>query len=1243
MEKKPEIQKVYNLSPMQEGMLFHSLLNPDTNAYNVQASFTATGIVNVDLLEKSLNLLIERHEILRTVFIFENIKKPKQVVIKERQGAIYFENLAHSTDEEKTKYVDEYLKRDRETPIKLSKDLLIRVSVFKLDDALYKIIITHHHIILDGWCFSIIIRELFQIYKALNNKTTPRLDKAQPYEDYIKWLDRLDKEEALVYWEQYLKGYGQHAAFIQSAEKVDKRYEYAEYMEVIDEARVECLTNIARHNNVTLNTIIETIWGLLLQKFNNCSDIVFGSVVSGRPSELQGIEGIVGLFINTIPKRIKSDGNVSFVDLVKNIQASSLLSEKYSYFQLADIQARTEMKTNLIDHVIVFENYPVEKEVNALIRGDAVYGFSVSEPQMYVMTNYDLNVIFVPGKTLEVRFTYNSSVYSEEFLKVISGYFANIISDITRNPEILVRDICILSDTQKNRMVYQFNTTNAAYPTHKTVYELFEEQAERTPCDIIALWGEKQLTYNELDLQSNRLAHYLRRRGVSKGTIVGFMVEHSFDILIGIMGILKAGGAYLPIDSQYPVERKNFLLSDSGVNILLTQSNMIDSIGFEGEIIYMDDPGILQEEDTQLKHINSRDDLAYVIYTSGSTGKPKGVMVKHSGLTNYICWAAKVYLQGKKLVFPLYSSISFDLTVTSVFAPMVTGGSVVIYSNTDRLSIIRQILEEDRVDIMKLTPTHLQAINEFGCVPSKLCRFIVGGEELSTELARKIHDAYKGRVEIFNEYGPTETVVGCMIHKFNPDADTRASVPIGRPADNVQIYLLDEYLHPIPFEGGPGEIYISGDGVSDGYLNRPELTKERFVQNPFIPKTVMYKTGDFGRWLHSSSQIEFCGRKDHQVKLRGYRIELGEIETCLLKHQKVHESVVLVHDDKGSSPYLCAYIICDDELSVSDLREYLLEELPHYMVPALFIKVERFPLTENGKLDVKLLMHQNIAMDTGIMYENADNQVEKALLEVWAEHLNIQPSRIGMNDNFFDIGGNSILLIRVQVQIEKLFPGKVKIADLFTYPTIRSLAKYISGKKAIALATVKLPEDFFTNGRVVDVASHLSFIIKGEVLRKIKGLSVKLNASVGQIFLTLYAYLFLDLLNRQEVIIQSITLDNRRSYPVKVSLEQVVHIHDLVCQVALYMEEDKEYYLIGDLETAEMKRDVYSVLPGFYYGNMDGVEADKLLNIFGIILHVNMSADSVNLTFYFDKTHLGYKKIREFALKYIKAIEVIPE
>ena len=1028
-----KIKDIYMLSPMQEGMLYHSLLYSGSNAYFEQSFLSIEGSLEVKYLEESLNMLIERYDILRTVFVYENVEKPVQVVMKTRKAHIHFEDITHLSELEKKAFIEEFKRADRLRGFDLRKDLPMRISVVKAGNESYNLLWSFHHIIMDGWCMGIIRKEFLAMYHSLKEGRQLNLGVVYPYSDYINWLTQQDREEAALYWKRYLRDYEERAVLPQNKGIVtDGKYEVAEMTFQINESTRKGLEDIVKTNNVTLNTIVQSAWGILLQRYNNTNDVAFGAVVSGRPHEIKGIETMVGLFINTLPVRIKCDESETFAGLVNRVQQFAVESERFSYYPLAEIQANTDLKGSLVDHIVVFENYPVEEGLDA-----HEIGFTVGDSESYEQTSYNFNMIVVLGKELTVKFNYNALAYDPAFMKRIKGHFQGIIERIIENPHVLVRDIDILTEEERQELLV-FNNTQVEYPKYKVIHELFEEQAEKNPDYIAVNFEQEVLTYKELNNKANLLARVLSNKGVKRNSIVGIMTERSPELIIGLMGILKAGGAYLPIDPEYPEDRIRYMLEDSGTDILLTQQHLVDQKVFSRETILLDDPNLYSGDNSNLCMERNSRDIAYVIYTSGSSGKPKGVEIEHTSLVNLVSWHQRVY----NITFldraSQLAGQAFDASVWEIWPYLTSGAELWIPNKETRASTtgLIQWLKDNLITVSFMpTPMAEALLAEEWSGEIQLRALLTGGDKLHRRPSKEIP------FTLVNHYGPTENTVVTTWASVSRDEPNDVLPPIGRPVDNTQIYIVDRNnnLQPI---GIAGELCISGDGLAKGYLNRPELTAEKFVENPFVPGKRMYRSGDLARWLPDGN-IEFLGRIDYQVKIRGFRIELGEIEAELINYPSVKEAVVIDKDDTNDQKYLCAFIVAEQELTTKELRGHLIKILPEYMIPSIFIQLEKMPLTPNGKIDRKVLPEPEERVRVGTKYVAPRNDGEEKLAQIWQNVLGVE--KVGIEDNFFELGGHSLKAISLVAKIHKEFGAEVPLQQIFKAQTIKELIKIING------------------------------------------------------------------------------------------------------------------------------------------------------------------------------------------------------
>jgi amino acid adenylation domain-containing protein len=1012
--------------------------------------------VNISLLEKSINTVIARHEALRTVFNHKTTKRPIQIVLKRRHAKVYYEDITSMDQTLKQSHIQRYKHMQKERGFDLSRDLLINLAVFRTDSEIHHLIFSFHHIIMDGWCLGIILKELFQVYKSLEDSQLAALKTVYSYGNYIVWLQKQDRKAARKYWKKYLNGYQQQASLPKTKTLPGTgEYEYNDLFFKLDESLTTSLASVAKKNSVTLNSMFQVIWGILLKHYCGVNDVVFGAVVSGRPYEVMGAEKMIGLFINTIPVRITFDENKAFCQLIRDTQAASLESEKYHYFPLAQIQADTELRQGLLDHIMIFENYPVEKEISGSVGNEGLFGYRMSNIDVFEQTNYDFNIIIMPGSEIAVKLSYNELVYSREFITKIEGHLKEIIKTIIKNPEVCINDISILTQEEKKQILNDFNATATEYEKDRTIHQLFEKQAEIIGDEIAVVCGNETLTYAQLNRRANQLARTLIEKGVKPDSIVGIMTARSVDMMVGIMGVLKAGGAYLPIDPDYPTDRIKFMLEDSKAEILLTQKAIErekrSGTGTENpspnevlcpHTLYLDDEHVYASDGANPVPVNEPGNLVYVIYTSGSTGKPKGVMIEHRNVANFIKgMTEKIDFSHGKTILCL-TTISFDIFVLESLLPLAMGLKIVIANETEQIDphALNDVIIKNRVHIIQTTPSRMKLLIDSGdlrCL-KQLTEILAGGEILPEALRKQLSSLSDAK--IYNMYGPTETTVWSTLKEVTGDMDLN----IGKPIANTRIYIVDKHnrLQPV---GVPGELCICGDGLARGYLNRSELTAEKFIADPYNNTQRMYRTGDLARWLPDGN-IEFIGRMDNQVKVRGYRIELGEIETRLVKYDTIQEAVVMVGDGKNGVPYLCAYIVCDQPVDAADIRAYLAKYLPNYMIPSFFIQIDTIPLTPNGKTDRKALPEPSWDNNATEEYVQPRTALERELVQIWSEVLGVD--RIGIKHNFFHLGGHSIYMMQVIAKIANRLGIDVSIAEFFSHSTIEELASLISDTKA---------------------------------------------------------------------------------------------------------------------------------------------------------------------------------------------------
>ncbi|MGP9039172.1 non-ribosomal peptide synthetase [Bacillus stercoris] len=1048
MAQSAQIQDIYPLSHMQEGMLFHSLMDFSSKAYVEQTSFTITGNLCIDSFQKSLNLLVSRYDIFRTIFIKEvpDLTGPQQVVLSNRELTVYREDISRLADQDQQTLIDAFMTKDREKGFDLQKDPLMRLALFDRGDSQYTCVWTHHHIIMDGWCLGIILKEFFSMYDSLKNNSPVQLGRTVPYSRYIEWLGEQDQEETAAYWSGYLKEYGNTASIPRiKSRPADRDYEAAQVRFSLAPEMVEKLTEAAQKWGVTLNTLFMSIWGVLLHRYNAADDVVFGSVISGRPSAIDGIESMVGLFINTVPVRIRSAEGMTFSSLAKSVQEDFLSSEQHGYYPLYDIQNHSPLKQGLIDHIFVFENYPVqldqalriesENEENALRLGD----ISMSE-----QTNYDFNIVIVPGESFYIKFSYNAAVYEREEMLRIQGHLNQALECIVTHPDVAVSDINIVPP-EEQQVIQLFNETERPY-VNKTISQLFEEQAYKTPEAAALKMGDECWTYRQLNGRANQIAHALIEKGVGSGDIVAVMMRRSMEMPAALLGIWKAGGAYMPLDPNVPTERLSFLLKDSQAAQMLIEEDLMTFIPphYEGNMISIERTESLQSAAPDVPP----GDLAYLIYTSGTTGRPKGVLVEHQGIANTLQWRREEYgMTEQDISLHLFSYV-FDGCVTSLFTPLLSGACVLLTTDDEAKDVLalKRKIARYKVNHMIIVPSLYRVLLEvMTAEDAKSLRIVTfAGEAVTPDLV-KMSEKICPSAELANEYGPTENSVATTILR---QLNEKERITIGHPIANTKVFVL--YGNQIQPIGAAGELCISGAGLARGYYKQAELTEKVFYDHPFLEGERVYRTGDAGRFLPDGT-IEYIGRFDDQVKIRGYRIELGEVETVLRQIPGVKEAAVLARDVSAGEKELVAYIVPEKGNSLPDLYRHLVGTLPSYMIPASMINISRMPLTSSGKLDRSALPEPET--NTSLTYMAPRTLIEADLARIWEDVLNKQP--IGIRDDFFQLGGQSLKATLLVSRIHKKLNIELPISEVFSNPTIESMAVKLMSLKEHAFTQIE--------------------------------------------------------------------------------------------------------------------------------------------------------------------------------------------
>ncbi|AHL70257.1 peptide synthetase [Bacillus pumilus] len=1036
--KRDQVQDMYYLSPMQEGMLFHTLHHQEKGFYVEQMDMNVKGTLRHDLLEKSMNIIVERYDIFRTVFLHEKVKRPVQVVLKNRPFQLDVVDIQDLSESEQLERIDRFKQKDQLRGFDLSKDLLMRASVFQTGPSSYRWIWSYHHILLDGWCFGLVVQELFAIYHALLHDIPYRLEPVKPYKEYIQWLEKQDKQASLEYWTQSLAGFEGQSTFKEQRKQTNE-HELGEIEWAMSKEETAALSELALQQNATLSSALQSAWSILLSRYQRSNDVLFGTVVSGRPADLAGVDRMVGLFINVIPRRIQLTDQMTFRSLLSETQQQSLAAEPHQYIPIYDIQAKAGQQ-QLIDHIVVFENVPAAKKDEQ----ESLLGFTVEDMNVYEKSNYDLNLLASPGEQLQLKLAFNQRAFDPAFVRKLKDQLTLLIKEAIKHPDQSVHTLTLVTKQEKQRMLEEWNAPELE---HDQLYltKWFEHNVRKQPNAVALSAGDHTMTYAELNEQANRLARHLQKNGVGHQTVTAILAERTPELIVSLLAVLKAGATYVPIDPDYPESRIQYMLKDSGATHLLTHSSFISqtrSLAFDGTYLFADDQEILLMSSENLPLEAGLDDTAYIMYTSGTTGQPKGIMTTHSNIARVVKNTNYLTILETDTLLSLSNSV-FDGFTFDVYGALLNGAKLVLPQKETILDMgkLTELIKGEHISVM-FVPTALfhLLVDEGTDWMRGVRKVLFGGERASVQHVRKAFDVM-GKGRLLNVYGPTESTVFATYYPIDEAIPLEAhSIPIGKPLNQTGAYILSEHrqLQPI---GLVGELCLSGKGLAKGYLNRPDLTKQVFIPHPFASGERLYRTGDLA-YFREDGLIEYAGRVDDQVKIRGHRIELTEIEANLLMHPGVKQAVLLADHDETNHTRLLAYITCDDAWKgkLDDIKSGLKERLPAYMLPHELIELENLPLTPNGKVDKRQLPKPEAPQGNRRVKLPA-NEVEQKLLVMWREVL--EREDISTDDHFFELGGHSLKAMSLLSKVSKEFEVQVPIHLLFETPTIEALSHYI--------------------------------------------------------------------------------------------------------------------------------------------------------------------------------------------------------
>lgn len=1054
----PIMDEPYPLTPMQAGMLFHSQYTTSTADYFQQTIFRVRGRVEVERLCAAWQEVTRRHSVLRTVIEWEGMPEPRQRVLP---GAKLLIRLLerHVDRTQRPAALAALLAADRAAGFRPADEPPVRLTVVRWPGEELELVLSYHHLLLDGWSLPILMEEVVHIYEASLRGERSGRPPAMPYRAYVEWLAGQDHRAAQTYWRDRLIRFTVPTPMPVSIGPIESDAAGGETGEVaftLSRSLARRLELVTRQARLTLSTVFHAAWALLLSRHSGESDVVVGSTIAVRPPDLPGVTELVGLCINTVPVRTCLTPYQRLDEWLRDLQKRMFEDRDYDYASLADIQAVSEVSrgTQLFESIVVVDGF-------ATVGGERPSGsLRMEMAETIESTGYPMVVMLEAGEDLTIRLRYQRSRFGAATVSALADQLHAVLRAYADNPACPLMDVCLLGPQEWHDIVIGWNRTQAPYPDDATLPELFTRQAHATPQATALSFGTFTLTYEELNRRANQLAHHLRARGTTLESRVGILMTRTPDLVVAMLAVMKAGAAYVPLATDNPPERLAHVVRDARLPLIITHRNVagkldldatelcvLDTMTDELERFPADDPAAVATPDS----------LAYVMYTSGSTGQPKGVMCHHRGLVNYMHWCSRNYADLSDRGAPVFSSFGFDMIVPNLYVPLILGHTVhLIPESTDPQQLIDSLIASSPFGFVKLTPGHLELLAQRVTTAEarNLAPVLAVGADAFPASVLANWRTLDPSTRVINEYGPTEASVANSMYKSDIPGDQEL-VPIGKPISNTTLYVLDDYLNPVPV-GVTGEIYIGGVCCARGYQNLSAQTAERFIPDSFSdqPGRRLYRTGDLGYW-HPDGNLQFVGRRDHQVKIRGYRIETGEVEAALAEHPQVRQAVVLGITKGNGRKTLLAYVVvsaAEGELPQSLLRDWLADRLPAYMIPSSIVLLGAMPLDPNGKVDRKALA----AMETsghhaGAPSQRPANPLEERIAEIWRHVLGVND--LGRHDNFFMLGGDSILTMQIAAEGRRAglrFTPK----DIFLYPCVAELAPHVSeGPDAPAVTT----------------------------------------------------------------------------------------------------------------------------------------------------------------------------------------------
>ncbi len=1041
------------MSFAQQRLWFFDQLKSGDHVYNITETLRLKGALDVESLRRSLDEIVRRHDILRTTFP-DIDGQPVQSIDPNLKITMPITDLRQFHTVEKEIQVQRLIYEQIHWAFNLNRGPLLKMNLLCLDKQEHLLIVNIHHIISDAWSLSVFFNELAQLYEMFSTgRGTALAELPIQYGDYACWQRQIlqgdELERHLTYWKTKLSGLPTLHVPCDRPRPAVQRFLGDRHSILLPKSVTSAMRALSQTEGVTPFMTYLAAFKALLQRYTSQDDIAVGSPITNR-SRLE-TQGLIGFFVNTLVMRTDFSGEPTFRDAlqrVKEVALGAYAHQELPFEKLVEfINPERDASQNPLFQVMFLYQ-------NEIFKDHQLPGLVLSLHDVNGRTaKFDLTLFMTEtAEGLKAVFEYSTDLFDAATIVRLAGHLQTLLQNVAANPDRRLSEINILTPIEREQLLVTWANTGTDYPKNACIHELFQKQVDAAPEAIALVSENQQLTYRELNRRANKLANYLRSLGVGPDCLVGLCMERSIEMMVGILGILKAGGAYVPLDPRYPKDRLAFMLNDARATVLLTQQRLLSALPESYvRIVCLDvePPELKKASEENVINIMTPDHLAYVMYTSGSTGLPKGVCVPHRGVvrlvknTNYLTFSpSDVFLQ--------FAPVAFDASTFEIWGPLLNGARLVVFS--DQLSSfddLKNVLEHEGVTTLWLTAGLFHQIVEDNIHALKpLKRLLAGGDVLSPTHVRKTMEALTD-CQVINGYGPTESTTFSSCYTIPRSRQIKDTIPIGKPISNTQIYILDRHMNPVPI-GIPGELYVGGDGLARGYLNAPDLTAQKFIVHSFAKEAGgrLYKTGDQGRWLQDGN-IEFLGRIDHQVKIRGFRVEPGEIEAVLGKHPGIRENLIISREDSFGNKRLVAYFVprMQPGPSTADLRNFLSDQVPEYMMPSTFVSMESFPLTPNGKVDRRALPSpEQRVPELQESYVAPRNEMETQLARMWSEILGIQ--RIGVQDNFFELGGHSLLAVRLITQIKKRLNQYLPLTALFKAPTIEQLVRLLDRDEA---------------------------------------------------------------------------------------------------------------------------------------------------------------------------------------------------